>query len=176
PPAGPAASAALPAALHLGVRGGFTHSLGALSATRFGIDAWRPFRLGRTRLGLGVAAAYGDAVQGVSDAAGTLQSRSEATFVPVTLRAGWEAWAGRRATATLGVGATATLARFTNTLGPSATGVGLGALAFAALGVGAGAGQLFAEASLGTAPVAAGGFRLQAGGLAVDLGYRVRLR
>ena len=157
------------------MRTGYTHSLGELTGGRFGIDSWIPVQLGPARMGVGFSASYGEAAQAVADGAGTLQSRSEARFVPVTARVGYELWAGRGASATAGFGVTATIARFTNTLGPSGTGAGLGALGFGSFGWVLGPGQLFAEASLGTAPATATAFRLEAGGLSLDFGYRVRI-
>ncbi|HYS81044.1 MAG TPA: hypothetical protein VEM76_10050 [Anaeromyxobacteraceae bacterium] len=164
-----------PASVYLGVRTGYTHSLGELAGGRFGIDSWIPVQLGPARMGVGFSASYGQAAQAVADGAGTLQSRSEARFVPVTARVGYELWTGRVLSATAGFGVTAAIARFTNTLGPSGTGTGLGALGFGSFGWALGPGQLFAEASLGRAPVTATGFRLEAGGLSLDVGYRVRI-
>jgi hypothetical protein len=54
-----------------------------------------------------------------------------------------------------------------------ATGTGFGGLGFFAAGWALGPGQLFGELSYGVARVSSPEFELDAGGLALDLGYRI---
>ena len=104
-----------------GARVGYTHALGDLAGARVGLDGWWPFRLGGAGFGVGVSAAYGQATREVADGAGVLRSTSRAEFVPLTVRLGCELARRGRASLVAGLGATATLARFTTTLGSSAS-------------------------------------------------------
>jgi hypothetical protein len=164
-----------PRRLLLGARAGWAQSPGDAAGPRFGLDLWMPLRLGGSTLALCAAATYGTAEQAdVTDAAGTLTSRSTATFVPLSLRLAWEALAGRRLSLALGAGGVATFARFKNTMsGPERQAWGLGALGFASGAVSLGRGHAFLELSWAYAPVETDGFRLDAGGPAALVGYRV---
>jgi hypothetical protein len=158
----------------LGLGGGYTRSPGAASGMRGRADLWVPFRLRGALLGAGVTAGYGTAERTVSDATGALQGVTRAAFVPLSLRVGYEVLAGRRASLTIGAGAVAAFARFESTL-TSATeaGWGGGAVAFAAAGLALGPGQAVAEASYSTATVETESYRIDPGGLAATLGYRL---
>jgi len=109
----------------------------------------------------------------VSEANGALSSQSTATFIPTTLRLGYELFAGRRLAVTVGVGGVATWAQFHTTLtDTSATRWGFGALGFVEASLSAGPGQLFGDLSGSWAPVDSQAFHLEAGGAAVEVGYR----
>jgi hypothetical protein len=159
----------------LGPRVGFAHSVGDLSGVRVGIDAWMPVRLGPSVFGLGFSLTRGSAARTVSDPGGTLRSSSSADFYPVAGRLGYELWAGQRLFFVAGLGYTVALARFTSALGGAASEVGTGPLGFAWAAYAIGPGHLFAEASASSVPVAAADFKLEAGGLALEGGYRLRI-
>jgi hypothetical protein len=165
-----------PGRLLVGVRGGWVHSLGDLAAPRVGIDAALPFRIGGASLVAGATATYGSARQSISDARSGLTVRSEAAFVPVSLRLSAEPWAARRASLSIGAGAVVTFARFSSSSGPGdTTASALGAQAIAAVAFSAGRGQAFVEASYTHAPVESDVARLPAGGIGIEAGYRVRV-
>jgi len=166
-----------PRRLLLGARAGWAQSPGDAAGPRFGLDLWLPLRVGGSTLALCAAASYGSAERGdVTDAAGTLTSRSTASFVPVSLRLAWEAIAGRRLSLSLGAGGVATYARFKNTLsGPEQQAWGFGGLGFASGALAIGRGHAFVELSYSYAPVKATDFRLDAGGPAALVGYRLGL-
>lgn len=158
----------------LGLAAGYAASPGDAAGPRFGVEAWVPWRAGGFSFGSGVAVSYGTAARTVSDATGTLQSRSEATFVPVALKLGWEILAARRIAVTLGGGPVATFVTFKNALGGSETSAwGLGGMGFAQAAWALGPGHLVLEASYSYAPVESGGFRIDAGGPGAMAGYRL---
>jgi hypothetical protein len=158
----------------LGLTAGYALSPGDAAGPRFGVEAWVPWRAGGFSFASGVAASYGSAARTVTDATGTLQSRSEATFVPVALKLGWEIVAARRFSVTLGGGAVGTFATFKNALAGGETSAwGLGGLGFAQATWALGPGQLVLEAFYAYAPVESGGFRLDAGGPGALAGYRL---
>ncbi len=160
----------------VGARVGLTHSLGDLVTPRVGVDAWVPFRVGGSFLGLGLSATVGTASQSVAGAGGQFPSESRATFVPVAVRLGYEGYASRRLSVHFGLGGLATWAQVRN----SSNRTQLNALAGGGLGfvsgaVTAGPGQFFGELSYAYAPVDNPDFRLNAGGVAVEAGYRFGL-
>ncbi len=158
----------------LGVTAGYALSPGDAAGPRFGVEAWVPWRAGGFSFGTGVAASYGSATRTVTDSTGTLQSRSEAAFVPVALKLGWEIVAARRFSVTLGGGLLATYATFRSSLTLGETSAwGLGGMGFAQGAWALGPGQLFLEASWAYAPVASGGYQLDAGGPGLLGGYRL---
>jgi hypothetical protein len=165
-----------PGRLLLGVRAGFVQSLDDLSTARAGVDVLVPLRLGGVTLLPGATASLGTASQTVSDPASGLTVRSEATFVPVSLRLAAELWAGRRFSLSVGAGAVVAFARFENSAASGqATGTGFGGTAFAAAALASGPGQLFVEGSWSQVEVEADGNRLPAGGVGVEAGYRLRV-
>lgn len=160
----------------IGPRGGYTHSLGQLSGPRIGLDLWIPFHIGRAVLGFGVSGAWEPASQTVKDASGLFSTRSTATIVPVIARLGYELFASRRISLHAGLGAQLTWAEVRNSvLRAPASAVRVGGLGFLNGGITLGPGQLFAELSFAFAPVEHADFRLNAGGLGLDLGYRLGL-
>ncbi|OFX25863.1 MAG: hypothetical protein A2V77_09560 [Anaeromyxobacter sp. RBG_16_69_14] len=159
----------------LGPRVGFAHSVGDLSGVRVGIDAWMPVRLGPSLFGLGFSLTRGSAARTVSDPGGSLRSSSSADFYPLAGRLGYELWAGQRLSFVAGLGYTVALAHFTSALGGAASEVGTGPLGFASAAYAIGPGHLFAEASASSVPVAAADFKLEAGGLSLEGGYRLRI-
>jgi hypothetical protein len=160
----------------VGPRVGFTHSSGDLSGARLGVDAWVPVRVGPALFGLGLSLSRATAAQTVAGPGGTLVSSSAADFYPLAARLGYELWAGRRLSFTVGGGFTVAYARFTSTLGGADSGWGSGPLGFAAAACAIGPGQLFAEVSASRAPIATPDFKLEAGGLAIEAGYRLGIR
>ncbi len=163
-----------PRRLLLGVRGGWSTSFGDLSGPRVGLDAWAPFRAGDVGLGAGLTAMVGRAKQTVTDPSTGLSSQSEATFAPISLRLGWEALATRRLSLLVGLGGTAVSVSSKSSLQTgSSTSWGYGGLGFVNLGTALGPGQLFGELSYGTARVSSSSVVLDAGGLSIDIGYRV---
>jgi hypothetical protein len=163
-----------PHRLLLGVRGGVTYSLGDQFSPRVGADLWVPFRAGNTGMGVGLTGQYASASQTVRDTSGAFSSRSLATYLPITARFGVELFAGRRVSLLVGAGGQATYAIYETTLTATrSTAWGFGALGFAALGVALGPGLGFVELGYAWAPVnKAQAFHLEAGGLALELGYR----
>jgi hypothetical protein len=160
--------------LLLGAGGGYTRSPGDASGARGFVDAWVPFGGDVARFGAGLSAAYGAATKTVSDPGGTLRSRTTATFVPLSVRLGWDAHAGRRLTVTVGGGAAAAFAEFRTSLsGEVAHGVGLGGFGFGDLAWALGPGQVVLGLSWGSVPVQTARYRLDPGGLAGTLGFRV---
>ncbi|HEX9051567.1 MAG TPA: hypothetical protein VF841_13630 [Anaeromyxobacter sp.] len=163
-----------PRRLLVGPRLGWTTAFDDLRAPHAGLDLWSPFELGGAWLGAGVSATFARARQTVSDPATGLRSTSEVTYAPVTLRLGWEVYAARRLSLVLGGGGTLAWASSQSSLvTTAATAIGYGGLGFLAAGWAIGPGQLFAEASYGVALVSSPALELNAGGLAVDLGYRL---
>jgi hypothetical protein len=163
-----------PRRLLLGVRGGWGTELDDLSSPRVGVDLWAPFRLGDVWLGGGLTAIGARATRDVSDPATGLTSQSEVVWVPITLKAGWEVYATRRASLVLGAGATMTWANGSSSLvSGSEQAFGFGGLGFVNFGFSLGPGQIFGEASYGVSRVSSPSFTLDAGGLAIDVGYRI---
>ncbi len=159
----------------MGPRVGYSRTLGDASGVRLGVDSWIPVRLGRATFGLGFSLSHGDASLTVTDGVGTLRSSSSADFYPFAARVGYELWAGERLSFTAGAGAAAALARFSSSLGSAAVGLGVGPLGFASAAYAIGPGQLFAEGSASWVPIATPDYRLEAGGLALEAGYRLRI-
>ncbi len=163
-----------PRRLLVGPRLGWSTALDELSSPHAGLDLWSPFPLGGAWLGAGVSATAARASQTVTDPATGLRSTSNVTFAPITLRLGWEVYAARRLSLVLGAGGTLAWASSRSSLVTSAaTATGLGGLGFLSAGWALGPGQLFAEASYGVARVSSPELELDAGGLSVDLGYRL---
>ena len=163
-----------PRRLLIGVRGGFTHSLQELMGARVGVDLSVGFRLGSVLIWLSALAQGGLAEQTVTDASGTLSSRSQLWFVPLQGRLAAELWSGRRLSVLLGAGGGATWARYQTTLtGLVSTGWGPSAGGFAALNFAAGPGHLFLELGYTWAPVTTSAFRVETGGLGLAAGYRL---
>jgi hypothetical protein len=163
------------APLLMGPRVGLAYGSGDPSGVRLGLDAWVPVRLGRAVFGLGFSVSHGGAARTVADPGGTLRSSSSADFYPLVARLGYEVWAGRRLSFTAGLGYTAAFAFFTSSLGGADSGIGTGPLGFAAAACAIGPGQLFVEATVSRTPVATPEFKLEAGGLSLDAGYRLGL-
>jgi hypothetical protein len=157
--------------LSLGLGGGYTRSSGDASGARILLESWAPLR---GRLGAGLTVGYGTATKTVRDATGTLASRTTATFVPLALRLGWDAHAGRRLTVTLGGAVALAWAEFRSSLsGEIARGLGAGWMAFADLGWRLGPGQVVLGASWSATPVETAAYRIDPGGLSAALVYRV---
>jgi hypothetical protein len=157
--------------LSVGLGAGYTQASGEASGGRILGEAW--LSLGG-RFGTGVSVAWGTAAKDVHDATGSLTSRTTATFVPVALKLGWDAYAGRRLTLTLGGAATGTWAEFKTSLsGEVARGFGMGWLGFADVGWRLGPGQAVLGLSYGAAPVEIDSYRIDPGGLSVTVVYRV---
>jgi hypothetical protein len=167
---------AKPGQLLLGVRAAMTYSFADLFGPRIGLDSWVPIRIGSHYLGVGVSALFGTTTETVTDAASGLSSRSTADFVPLTLRVGYEFYAGRRLTLSMGLGGVATYARFSTSLTDEIqNGWGFGGQGFVSAGYGLGPGQAFLDLSYSYEPVqtsAFSSFSIDAGGLALELGYR----
>jgi hypothetical protein len=167
---------AKPGQLLLGVRAALTYSFADLIGPRIGLDGWVPIRIGNHYLGVGLSALFGTTTQTVTDAASGLGSKSTADFVPVTLRVGYEFYAGRRLSLSMGLGGVATYARFSTTLTDEIqNGWGFGGQGFISAGYGLGPGQAFLDLSYSYEPVqtsAFSTFSIDTGGLALELGYR----
>jgi len=162
--------------LLVGLAGGYARLSGDGSGPRLAMDAWVPFRAGAARLGAGLSVGLGAASRSVADPSGDLRSVTEASLVPVALKVGYEAWAGRRFSVTVGAGAQGAWATFRSTLAAgSQQGFGLGWLAFADLAWTAGPGQAVLGLGYGTAVVETADFRIDPIGASVLLGYRVGL-
>ncbi len=161
-----------PKRLLIGVRGGFTHSLQELMGARGGLDLSVSARLGPVLVWLSALAQVGLAQQSIT--VGELSTKSQVWFVPLQARVAAELWAGRRLSVLLGAGGGATWARYSTTLTgliSSAWGANVGG--FVGLNLAAGPGHLFLEAGYTYSPVVGEGFRVEAGGVGVSLGYRL---
>jgi hypothetical protein len=162
-----------PRRLLLGARVGYGTSFDDLSGPRAGLDLWAPFQVGNAWLGVGLSATVGQARRTVTDPATLLESESEATYAPISLRIGWELLATRRLSLVLGAGGTAAYATSTSSLMTgSSTAFGFGGLGFVGAGWALGPGQIFGEVSYGAARLSSPEFELDAGGVSVDVGYR----
>lgn len=160
--------------LFVGLRGGFTHSLKDLSGPRAGLDVLVPFRVGKANLAIEAAATVGGTTQHIATLSGS--SRSEAEFVPASLRVAWAPLVTKRVAAFVGVGGVVTWARVRNDAnGYDAVKVGFGGMGFVSGAFNLGPGQAFLEGSWSYAPVEHSDFRLDAGGLGVEIGYRFGL-
>jgi hypothetical protein len=162
-----------PRRLLVGAFAGWSQSPGDAAGLRLGLDAWLPFRAGPANLAVGAAASWGSASRDVSDASGSLTSRSTGSFFPLSLRLALDALTSRRLSLSLGGGAVATLGTFRSTLGPSETGWGLGGMGFVTGALAVGRGELFLELSYTRAPVETASFSLEAGGPRAAIGYRL---
>ena len=165
--------------VRVGGRVGVTHSLTALVAPRYGLDGWASFNLGLLPLGVGLAAGYGSAEQLVSGPAAVPLTRSELTLLPVSLRLAFAPGGLNDPVGLMaGAGFTTTVTRFRtfeeqgNVPGLDLWRLAPSALLFAGGTWNVGPGQLFGEVVLSWAAVDDQSFRLQAGGLAVEVGYR----
>lgn len=162
--------------LMVGVRGGLTHSLAELMTPRIGLDVLAPISIGEGELAIGLTTSYTRAFQSVSDATGTLSSRSSATLIPVSARLLYRAWSSPWLSVHAGAGAVAAWAQVKTSLNSNqATQLGWGALGVASGAVHLGPGQLFVDLSYTWAPVVHRDFSLDAGGVGAELGYRVGL-
>jgi hypothetical protein len=160
--------------VELGVTVGLAHSLGDQLGPRAAISLWRSFLVGRATFGGGLSVGYGSANQSVTS--GTQTSLSEAHFVPVCLRLGYEAVWTPRFSLVLGVEGTVTFARLSTGLTKTTSNAwGAGGGGFIAAGVRLGPGRLMLEVGYDYVPVKTSLFNLQAGGLAVGIGYRFLL-
>ena len=163
-----------PRRLLLGARVGYGTAFDDLSGPRAGLDVWAPFQVGSLWLGAGLSATVARARRTVVDPGTGLSSDSEVTYAPVTLRLGWELLATRRLSLVLGAGGTAAYATSRSSLVTgSSTAFGFGGLGFLGAGWALGPGQIFGEVSWGVARVSSPEFGLDAGGAAIDVGYRV---
>jgi hypothetical protein len=157
--------------LSLGLGAGYTRAPGEASGLRVVGEVWTPFA---GRFGAGLSAGYGTASKTVRDATGTLSSRTTATFVPVSLKVGWDAYVGRRLSVTLGGGVTGAWAEFKTSLsGEIVRGFGAGWLGFADVGWRLGPGQVVLGLSYGVVPVETADYRIDPGGLSATVAYRV---
>jgi len=162
--------------LLIGVRGGYTHSFTSISGLRGGVDAWVPFRIGGVTLGAGLSVTYGQAQQTVEDSGGTFSSRSSAIILPMVARLGYELYATERLAFHVGAGPQVTWVEVSTSAAQNrARSVGVGGLGFVSGSFTLGPGQLLAEVSYAVAPVTHADFRLNAGGLAFEAGYRLGL-
>jgi hypothetical protein len=155
-----------------GIRGGVTHSLHSLVGPRAGLETWLPLRMGNANLGVGLSGTFGTASQTVGQDA--LQTRSEASFIPIALRLGFSPYLTSRFTSYLGLGAMAAWASVKNSASTDrAVEVGYGGMGFATGAFALGPGQLFAEISFSYLPIDDPDFHLEAGGLGLECGYRI---
>ena len=106
----------------------------------------------------------------------TVSAQATVHLVPIFVRLGWEVWAAQRLSVTLGLGGGVVMARYGSTLTTDeSTAWGGGGVGFVTLGFALGPGQLFGDLSYIFAPVSSASFRVQAGGLELGLGYRLRV-
>lgn len=161
--------------LFLGVRVGLTHSLGDLFSGRAGLELFVPLRLFGRNFGLGLSASYGQASKSVTDSTGALFERVDVSFVPTALRLGLEVYSGARLSVNACVGAVLTWASFRTASGGRLSRFGPGALGSLGGVFELGPGQVVGDLSLAYAPIVGGDFRLQAGGLGIELGYRLAI-
>jgi hypothetical protein len=166
-------------ALRVGARVGLTHSLATVVGPRFGLDAWASFSLGELPVGVGLAAGYGSAEQFVSGPTAAPLTRSEVSLLPLALRVGFmPVRLGERAGLMAGAGFTATVTRYRTfdvqggLPGVDAWRLAPSALLFAGGAWDLGPGQLFGEVVLSWAALNDQSFRVQAGGVGVEVGYR----
>jgi len=161
-----------PSLLLAGARAGFTDDFAAFLGPRAGLELWAslpprwiPWGL---PLGLGLGVMAGSATRPASAAGG----EAHLSYLPLTLRLAWEARLGRSLVARIGAGGVAAWLRART---PSAQGSAFaaGGLAFASAALPVGRAELFAELSVGSAPATTVAGRVNAAGLAGELGLRV---
>lgn len=162
-----------PKQLLAGVRIGAVHNLGERITPRIGIDIWMPIRLGPAYLGAGLCATLAWSSQAVTDSSGGDASSANWLFIPISLRAGYELFAGQHLSVAVGVGAMATFVRFEHQeASVDEAKWGIGGMAFVSAPYALGPGQIFVDASYAYAPVRGRHFFLNAGGLGAAVGYR----
>jgi hypothetical protein len=165
-----------PGRLQAGLAAGYSRSPGLASGLRGGAEVWVPFRVRGARFGAGASAFLGAASMSVADATGSVHGTVDATFVPVALKVGYEAWATRRLSVVAGAGPMATWARFRSSVSDDLEdGLALGWMGFLDLSWAAGPGSAVLGLSYGSAVVRTVDFRLDSGGLSVTAGYRVKV-
>jgi hypothetical protein len=139
---------------------------------RGGLDAWLPLKLGPVPVGLGLSATYARAEQGLAVPGGPVGALVQ--WVPLTLRAGLGLVDTPLFSLHLGGGGALAYGQMRVTPGGRETFESrLGPMGFLSGALSAGPGQLFLEVSYSHLPLFSSEFFLQAGGAAVDLGYRV---
>jgi hypothetical protein len=166
-------------AVRVGARVGVTHSLGALVGPRAALDGWASFNPGGVPLGLGVTAGYGGAEQQISGPTAAPLTRANVTLLPVALRVGFAPVRLGGVSLLAGAGFTTTFTHYQTFDGAAGTEPGTdlwrlapSALLFAGGTWSLGPGQAFGEVVLSWAGVDDANFRVQAGGLGVEVGYR----
>ncbi|HVE86937.1 MAG TPA: hypothetical protein VND93_28975 [Myxococcales bacterium] len=171
-----------PSGLSVGARAGLTHSLGSLLGPRYALDAWAYASPGGFPLGLGLTAGYGHFQQEVQGPPAAQVTRSEVTLLPVSVRLGAVPVRLGGVSLTAGVAFVANFAHYqtfdatTGKPGDDLWRLGPTAQLFAGGAWRLGPGQAFGEVVLSWAALNdASAFRLQAGGLGVEVGYRFDL-
>lgn len=159
----------------LGVRGGVAHSLTDLFTGRVGLEAYAPQRLFGRPVGLGLSATYSQVSRQVFDDEGDFSERVDASFVVAALRLSVEVISGERLSANAGLGPVLHWSLFRTSSGARSSRLGPGALGFVGLTLELGPGQALADLSYTWAPSPSGDLRLQAGGLGLEVGYRLAL-
>jgi len=166
-------------AVRVGARVGVTHSLGALVGPRAALDGWASFNPGGVPLGLGVTAGYGSAEQPITGPTAAPLTRADVTLLPVALRVGFAPVRLGGVSLLAGAGFTTTFTHYQTFDGAAGTEPGTdlwrlapSALLFAGGTWNLGPGQAFGEVVLSWAGVDDANFRVQAGGLGVEVGYR----
>ncbi|MBI5546519.1 MAG: hypothetical protein HY901_21775 [Deltaproteobacteria bacterium] len=160
-----------PGRLLLGIRAGYFHSLSSQHGPRAGLGA--TWRLHPLPLLLEAQASVGQARLQVDGA--HLTSESRALLVPIIVRGSVELFATPEWSIAAGAGGVLAWSHVANTLAGSSSHVGFGAMAFGTVARQFGPGQAFVDLSYAWAPVRAPTFHLQAGGLGLEAGYRVRV-
>jgi hypothetical protein len=174
-----------PGGLLVGGRLGVVHSFTELWAGRLAADAWAPVDLGGQTFALGLSLGYGSTSRALADGSGNPLAQAHLTLLPAAVRLAYVPFHfGGGASVHLGVGGTATMVHYrafelAAAGGPrpiaELTRTTYGGLFFAGASWNMGPGQAFAELTATFAAVDDPSFRVQAGGLGLEIGYRVNL-
>jgi hypothetical protein len=160
--------------LLVGARVGLSSNLGEMTGVRAGLDALVPLRLFGARFAVDATASFATASRTVRGAVGA--SRSDALYFPLALRLAYLPYLSARLSTYLGAGPAVVLARVVNDAnGYRATKAAAGAMVYGSASLSLGPGEAFAELSWTWASVEHPDFRLDAGGLGVEIGYRIGL-
>jgi hypothetical protein len=167
-------------ALRLGARVGLTHSLGALAVPRYGLEVSGAFNPGGVPLELGLTAGYGSAQQLVNGPTAAPLTRADVTMLPLALRLGFAPVRLGGVSLVGGAGFTTTFTRYqtfdqADALGEELWRLAPSALLFAGGAWRVGPGQFFGEVVLSWAGVNDPSFRIQTGGVGLEVGYRFEI-
>lgn len=170
--------AEITAGVRVGARLGVVHSLTELVAGRLAADGLAWLDWGGQTFALGLTLGYGGTSRDLDDGSGTPVGRADLTLLPATLRLTYAPLRLGNVSIHLGAGGTGTALHYRVSSGGAQpttelTRLTFGLLFFAGASWKVGPGQGFAELTATSGAVDDPGFRAEAGGLGLEIGYRV---